>query len=223
MFRGGKLLLGFAGKDRRSHPGDTPRKIAASGAFGGIFRAAAAILSAAALASLALAAAFAAETKGLRPLIGVSEKAPAFSLKDLDGKTVSFRPGNGKPTLIVFWSVFCPLCRELAPSLNEIDRRHGRNLRIVGVNLDGKRFSNAIRKFIDEYGIAFPVGLDAVVDDFFVASDPYGVEKTPTAVVVNGEGSVRGAYAAERMREMIGNFDEIASGLKPEKGPWVKK
>ncbi len=163
----------------------------------------------------------AAETTALRPLVAAGEKAPSFALKDLDGRTVAFRAGDGKAALIVFWSVFCPLCRELTPSVNEIARRHGEDVRVIGVNLDGKRFSNAVRTFLKENGIRFPVGLDALRNDFFIASDPYGVEKTPTAVIVGADGIVRGSYAAERMREMITTFESIAPGLK--KGQPVMK
>lgn len=173
------------------------------------------------LRGIAPGAAHGGEIAGLRSLVHPGEKASAFTLRDLNGKSVSFQPGGGKPALLVFWSAFCPLCRELTPSVNDIARRHGAAIRVIGVNLDGKRFHNAVRSFVKEYGIAFPVLLDDLRNDFFIASDPYGVEKTPTAVVVDGSGTVQTAYAAEKMRELIRDFDEVASALK--KGHDVKK
>lgn len=154
----------------------------------------------------------------LRPLIRPGENAPPFILKDMYGKSVSYRPSGKTPALIVFWSAFCPLCRELTPSLNDISRRHGASIRVVSINLDGKRFTHAVKAFLKEFGVTYPVLLDDIRGDFFIASDPYGVEKTPTAVLVDSGGKVRAAYAADGMRVMIADFDGILSGLKEGSG-----
>ena len=156
----------------------------------------------------------AAESQKLRPLVHTGEIAPGFSLKDVDGKSVTFRPGHGKPALVVFWSVFCPMCREMMPAIDRFATRHGGTVRVIGVNLDGKRFSNAVRAWLKETSPRYPVGLDEIRDDFFVASDPYGVEKTPSAVLVDGTGRVHGAWAAEALREFEKNADAIVADLQ---------
>ncbi len=153
----------------------------------------------------------------LRPLLHVGEIAPAFSLRDVDGKIVHFRPGHGKAALVVFWSVFCPLCRESMPGIERFASRHGNDVRVVTINLDGKRFTNSIRAWMKEFRPHFPVALDELGGDFFIASDPYGVQKTPTAVLVDGSGRVRGTWAAEEMRTFERNADRIVSKLR--KGP----
>lgn len=158
---------------------------------------------------------------GLRPLIRAGEKAPAFTLKDLDGKAHAFLPGAGKPALLVFWSAFCPLCRELTPAVSDIARLHGKHVRVIGVNLDGRRFSNAVASFIKEFRVPYLVVLDDIRNDLFVASDPYGIEKTPTAVLVDGAGVVRGSYAAENVRQLAGSFVRILSDL--QKSPTARK
>lgn len=174
----------------------------------------AAAVSIAPAGCVASTAASAVEGPGLRSLVRAGEQAPPFTLRDLDGKAVSFHPGDGKPALIVFWSAFCPMCRELTPSVNAIAKSHGKSVRVIGVNLDGKRFSNAVASFIKEFGVPYPVVLDEIRNDLFVASDPYGVEKTPTAVLVDGKGIVRGSYAADSMRPFVSSFGRIFSDLK---------
>ena len=156
------------------------------------------------------------ETTPLRKLVQPGEKAPAFTLEDIDGRTVSVKPGDGKASLIVFFSAFCPLCRELAPSVREIASRCGGTIRVIGVNLDGRRFAGAVRSFVIEYGFRFPVLLDAIRNDMFLASDPYGVDKAPTAVLIDGRGSVRGSYTADKMWDLVRDFDRIAAGLEPD-------
>ena len=185
----------------------------------GIFRRSIPIPAALLLLLLAvLAPAHAAgEQQKLRPLLHPGEKAPGFSIRDIDGKVVAFRPGHGRPALVVFWSVFCPLCRELMPEFDRFAVRHGRNVRVIAVNLDGKRFGNAVRAWLKEARPHFPVGLDKLRDDFFVASDPYGVEKTPTAVLVDGAGVVHRAWEAEALREFERRADAIVENL--QKGP----
>ncbi len=152
----------------------------------------------------------------LRSIVTPGELAPGFTLKDLDGKNVTFKPASGKPSLLIFWSVFCPLCKELTPMTSSIASRHRKWLNVIGVNLDGKRFTNAVRAFLKENGMSFPVGLDDIRNDLFIASDPYGVEKTPTAVLVDGSGKIYRVYVAERMRELVKNFDRETEGLKPK-------
>lgn len=158
------------------------------------------------------------EATPLRKLVQPGEKAPAFALEDLDGRKMAVNPGGGMPSLIVFFSAFCPLCRELAPSVREIASRGNGAIRVVAVNLDGKRFAGAVRSFIAEYGFRFPVLLDEIRNDMFLASDPYGVDKTPTAVLIDGRGAVYGSYAADRMRDLVREFDRIVAGLKKGNG-----
>lgn len=150
----------------------------------------------------------------LRPLLHAGEKAPGFSLRDPGGKVVPFRPGHGKPALVVFWSVFCPLCREMMPGICRFASRHGENVRVVAVNLDGKRFTNAVRAWLNEVDPPFRVGLDELRGDYFVASDPYGIVKTPTAVLVDGDGFVKGAWEAEGLVEFERNADAIVANLQ---------
>ena len=157
--------------------------------------------------------------EAFRALVKTGEKAPAFSLRDVDGNDVSFRPGDGQAILIVFWSVFCPLCRELMPGVNGFAGRHGATIRVVGVNLDGKRFSAAVRSYLAETALRFPVGLDDLRGDFFIASDPFGVEKTPTAVLVDDGGTVRGAWAADRIRDFLVEADSIVAPLQKGASP----
>lgn len=151
------------------------------------------------------------EIPALRPLVREGEPAPSFTLNRLDGGSFLFSPGGGSPALLVFWSAFCPLCREITPGLVALAKRHRDSIRFLSVNLDGHRFRNAVRSFVREFGVPYPVLLDEIRNDLFLASDPYGVSKTPTAVLVDEGGIVRGAFAAEQMRSLLRNFDQLRS------------
>ena len=45
-------------------------------------------------------------------------KAPEFSLKTIDGKTISSADLSGKVVVLNFWFIGCPVCRALKPKLN---------------------------------------------------------------------------------------------------------
>ena len=45
--------------------------------------------------------------------------APAFSVRTLDGKTVSSNSLRGKVVVLNFWFIGCPVCRAIKPKLNE--------------------------------------------------------------------------------------------------------
>ncbi len=45
-------------------------------------------------------------------------KAPEFSLRTLDGKTISSSELSGKVVVLNFWFIGCPACRALKPKLN---------------------------------------------------------------------------------------------------------
>jgi len=60
-----------------------------------------------------------------------------FSLHDLDGRTVHLSDYRGKIVLINFWTTWCTACLGEMPVLVELARRHGDQLVILGVSLDG--------------------------------------------------------------------------------------
>lgn len=148
------------------------------------------------------------ENPALRSLVHEGEPAPSFTLDRLEGGAFPYVPGGGTPSLLLFWSAFCPLCRELTPELVALSNRHRESLRFVSVNLDGHRFRSAIRSFIEDFAVPYPVLLDEIRNDLFVASDAYGVSKTPTVILVDGDGIVRGAYAAEQVPLFLREFDQ---------------
>jgi len=45
-------------------------------------------------------------------------RAPEFSLKTIDGKTISSAELSGKVVVLNFWFIGCPACRALKPKLN---------------------------------------------------------------------------------------------------------
>lgn len=90
---------------------------------------------------------------------------------------------------IYFWSVFCPNCKEAMPILLELNSAwEKKGLTIWAVNVDGDRFSNAVKAYLDDAGLPFSVAYDKLDGELLVAADPMGVSKTPTLILLDREG-----------------------------------
>jgi peroxiredoxin len=117
----------------------------------------------------------------------VLREAPAWSLKDVNGKTVNFAEFKGKVVVIDFWATWCPPCREEIPGYIEMTKKHGKDgLVIIGISLD-QAGPGVVRSFMAKSGINYPIvmGDDATVAAFG------GVEGIPTTFLIDREGFIR--------------------------------
>ena len=98
-------------------------------------------------------------------LRGNFQKAPAFSLHDVDGKQVSLNAFEGKVTLLNFWATWCVPCRREMPELVELYNEYkAAGFEIIGVSVDDEKTRLDIVPFMKEVGINFTVLLtDGVV------------------------------------------------------------
>lgn len=145
-------------------------------------------------AALGLAVAASADTGVGQPafrLLDVGAAVPPVTLEDPEGRGHRVGETGGGPALLLFWSVFCPNCKEVMPDIAELHREWAaRGLSTWAINVDGDRFSNAVLSYLEEARLPFPVVYDRLEGDVLVAADPLGVTKTPTLYVVGPEGRV---------------------------------
>lgn len=116
----------------------------------------------------------------------VGNLAPDFQLARMDGSTVKFDDLRGQPSVIVFWTAWCPVCKEEAPHINELAARYEpKGVRVLGINI---RDSPARAEGgIKDFGIRYQVARDA---DASVAKR-YSVVGTPTIIFLDRNGIVR--------------------------------
>ena len=115
----------------------------------------------------------------------MQEKAPDFSLQDLQGRKFKLSENKGKPVLLAFGATWCPSCREEIPRLKEIFANYGKK-GLVMVNIDIQESQDKVSRFADRYKLTYPVLLDEKAE----VARSYGVRGIPTLVLVDKEGMI---------------------------------
>ncbi len=76
------------------------------------------------------------------------------SLPDLDGQQQSLGQWRNKLLLLNFWATWCEPCREEIPALVIAQKKHGKNVQIVGISVDS---ADKVREFIPQFQINYPL------------------------------------------------------------------
>ncbi len=113
-------------------------------------------------------------------------KAPAFSLKSVEGKTIKLSDYEGKIVIIDFWATWCPPCRRGIPDLVSIQKEYENNVVVIGISLDREKTIKDVPGFVKDYAINYPI----VYGDDNVVIAYGGIQSIPTSFVVDKKGNV---------------------------------
>lgn len=115
----------------------------------------------------------------------VGQAAPDFQLAEMDGSTVALSELRGKPAVLVFWTAWCPVCKEEAPHFNALAEQYGpRGVQVLGINIQDS--IARVQSGIKDFGIRYDVARDP---DAAVARR-YRVTGTPTVIFLDASGVV---------------------------------
>ncbi len=116
----------------------------------------------------------------------IGEKAPDFTLPNLDGESVSLTDFEGRPMLINFWNTGCPPCREEMPYLQEVyDERQGSELVMLTINIGQN--AATVKSFLHDNNLSLPVLLDTDA----AVTQRYGMPGIPTTFFIDRDGILR--------------------------------
>lgn len=136
------------------------------------------------------------------------QRAPDFTLKDLDGKSVNLSSYKGKVVLLVFWASWCPPCKEELQSLNRLyGMFKNRGLVILAVSSD--RSLSAAKGFIAQNPVNFTVLFD---ENLTVSRDLYKVFMVPITFVIDRRGIIYKKHFGEQdwtRPELVREIDAI--------------
>jgi thiol-disulfide isomerase/thioredoxin len=119
--------------------------------------------------------------------IEVGSKAPAVIVHSLDGKQVDLAQYIGKtPMLIEFWATWCGNCRELMPTLLEVERKFGKKVKFVALAVAINQSPERVRRFI----AAHPLPHVTLYDTDGKAAAAFDAPATSYVVVLDKTGKV---------------------------------
>jgi peroxiredoxin len=126
-------------------------------------------------------------SEGQMTHIVAGNQAPAFSLKDSNGKDYSLSALLEKgPVVASFFKVSCPVCQFTFPFLERLYQGYGKRATFLGISQDDAK---ATGKFSEEYGVTFPMPLDESSKNY-PASNAYGLTNVPTVFLIEPGGTI---------------------------------
>ena len=126
--------------------------------------------------------------------LAVGASAPKFSLVNaVDGKTVAFKPGDGKLSVVVFTCNQCPYAKAFEPRIIELAKQYqARGVAFYAIDPNDET-KYAVESLAEmkaravEKGYTFPY----LKDGDSAIAHAYGARVTPHVYVVDGGGTVR--------------------------------
>jgi len=119
--------------------------------------------------------------------------APDFSLKSLDGQTITLSQFRGRPVVINFWASWCQPCRDEIPFLQQVYNKYN-NMGLVFFAIDIGENPETINRYFKDNGLFMPVLLDSNKQ----VSQDYGITGVPETFFIDKNGIIRkwqiGAY-----------------------------
>lgn len=120
--------------------------------------------------------------------VEIGKPAPTYQTVSLDGDSVSLAAQRGKVVLFNVWATWCHPCRDEIPELLVLyDKYKGRGLEMVGVSVDGNGSDQAIRSFMKDFRMNYPVWRDP---DERVSAQ-FLVVGVPATFLIDREGILR--------------------------------
>ena len=108
--------------------------------------------------------------------VEIGAPAPGYSTVSLDGDSVSLAAHRGKVVLLNVWATWCHPCRDEIPELQAIHVKYQpRGLELIGVSVDSDGSDDAIRTFMKDFRMTYPVWRDPderVSSQFLVVGVP---------------------------------------------------
>jgi thiol-disulfide isomerase/thioredoxin len=112
-------------------------------------------------------------------------EVPAFTLRDLDGRTISAADLRGKVVIINFWATWCGPCRMEIPDLIALQKKYPKELQVVGISED-EIPADQVKQFVAANHMNYSVAMTTPeIERLFP-----GINALPTTYIVNRDGRV---------------------------------
>ncbi len=110
----------------------------------------------------------------------IGEKVPEFKVADLQGRKIGADDFRGRKTLVAFWSLGCPHCKNMIEDLREWEKIKGQDEPDLIVFSDGE----------PEAHKSLELNSPIILDKDYKIAGQFGMSGTPSAVLVNENGEI---------------------------------
>jgi peroxiredoxin len=134
--------------------------------------------------------------------------APAFAMKDVNGKTVSLSDYRGKIVVLNFWATWCPPCRKEIPDFMELQSQYGpTGVQFIGIALDEEGLA-AVKPYLAKSPISYPILVPEKISDpnnpDSKAIAAYGdMTSIPVTFIIDRKGVIRTSYVGMRQKAVL--------------------
>jgi peroxiredoxin len=118
---------------------------------------------------------------------------PAFSLPDLNGRTVSSKDFAGKVAVLSFGATWCDSCTSELKSLENLQARFPNDVVVYFVAMDG-RGDKDVKPFMEKHGFK----VQTLIDPKMAVAREHGIRWIPVTVLVDRQGVLVGRAIGPR-------------------------
>lgn len=117
--------------------------------------------------------------------------APAFTLRDVNGKDLSLSDLKGKHVVIDFWGTWCPWCVKGIPEMKASYEKYSDKLEILSVDCGDKEgdWKDAVKEHEMTWKNVF--------DGNSEVAEQYEIQGFPTKIVLDPEGKILKVFVGE--------------------------
>jgi thiol-disulfide isomerase/thioredoxin len=153
--------------------------------------------------------------------IMLGTEAPGAAVSTLDGKAANLSAHIGKePVVMEFWATWCPVCKELAPSMAALKTKYNGKVTFVDVAVSVNQSPALVQRFVTAHQMAGIQYYDTKGD----ATGNYDVPATSYVVVVDKAGKVvYTGVGSDQGPKIEASIKKVLAGSTGSVGPDTKE
>ncbi|MFP5205088.1 MAG: redoxin domain-containing protein [Acidobacteriota bacterium] len=119
----------------------------------------------------------------------LNHKAPGFTSRAFDGRTLSLDAFRGKVVLLNFWATWCAPCQAEMPTFARWQQQYGgRGLQVMGISMDDQ--AAPARKLAEKLRIDYPIAMGNAA----LGRKYGGVLGLPVTYLIDRSGAIRAEF-----------------------------
>lgn len=123
---------------------------------------------------------------GCSSVESAGQKAPNFSLPDINNSIVRLSDYERHVIILNFFATWCPPCKTEIPDFVElVNDYRAKDFIVIGISVD-REGAGVVSSFAAQYGINYPV----LMDDGLVSDAYGGITSIPTTFIIDRDGNI---------------------------------